>query len=347
MKIGVMTGGGDCPGLNAAIRAVVRKAKQENNTVLGILGGWKGLISMNALELDLNSVSGILHKGGTILGTTRTNPFATKATAKQVSRNIQNLGLDGLVAIGGYDTLGVAAKLNKQFKAPVVGIAKTIDRDVPGTEATLGFDTAVSVVTDAIDRLHSTAASHNRLMIVEVMGRHAGWIAVESGIAGGADVILIPEYPMRLEEISNILIKRHNRGKSFSIVVVSEGAKIFEGKKKSGKLITRSSDKDDFGNIKLGGIGNTLGAKLEEKVGFDTRVTSLGYIQRGGSPTPHDRLLATRMGIFAVEQVLAKNFGTFAAVRDGKLAAAPLSDVTGKPYLVDKATWEAAKTFFG
>lgn len=347
MKIGVMTGGGDCPGLNSAIRAVVRRAKQGNHTMLGILGGWKGLTSMNALELDLNSVSGILHRGGTILGTSRANPFKKKDTARQVARNIQNLGLDGLVVIGGYDTLGVAAKLFKQYKSPVIGIPKTIDRDVPGTETTIGFDTAVSVVTDAIDRLHSTAAAHNRLMIVEVMGRNAGWIGVESGIAGGADVIIIPEYPMNMAEISNILLKRHNRGKSFSIVVVSEGAKVYEGKRKTGKLVTRSTGKDEFGNIKLGGIGMALSAKLEESVGFDTRVTSLGYIQRGGSPTPHDRMLATRMGILAVDQVLAKNLGTLTAMRDGKLTPAPLADVLGKPKLVDRKTWDIAKTFFG
>ena len=302
---------------------------------------------MNALELDLSSVSGILHKGGTILGTSRTNPFKKKETARLIVRNMKNLDLDGLVSIGGYDTLGVAARLFKQLKAPVVGIPKTIDRDVPGTERTIGFDTAVSVVTEAIDRLHSTAAAHNRLMIVEVMGRNAGWIALESGIAGGADVIIIPEFPMTLSQISNILIKRHNRGKSFSIVVVSEGARIYQTNKKSGKAITRSSEKDEFGNVKLGGIGEVLGSKLKELVGFDTRVTSLGYVQRGGSPTPHDRLLATRMGITAVEQVLAKNFGTMAAVRGGKIVPAPLADVLGKPNRVDAIEWNIAKTFFG
>jgi ATP-dependent phosphofructokinase / diphosphate-dependent phosphofructokinase len=347
MKIGVLTGGGDCPGLNATIRAVVRRAKQKNNTVMGILGGWKGLINLSALELDLNSVSGILHKGGTILGTSRTNPFKKKSLATQVARNIQNLGLDGLVVIGGYDTLGVAGKFYKQFKSPIVGIPKTIDRDVPGTFSTIGFDTAVTIATEAIDRLHSTAESHNRLIIVELMGRNAGWIAVDAGIAGGADVILVPEFPMTVQEIANILLKRHNRGKKFSIVVVSEGAKIIEGSKKSGKLITRSGEKDDFGNPKLGGVGMVLSEKLKELVGFDARVSTLGHVQRGGSPTPHDRNLATRMGVAAVDQILAKNFGTFAGVQGGVVTAVKLDKVMGKPHLVDAKTWDMAKTFFG
>lgn len=347
MKIGVLTGGGDCPGLNAAVRAVVRRARQDNHTMLGILGGWKGLINMNALELDLNSVSGILHKGGTILGTSRTNPFAEKKAAEQVARNVKNLGLDGLVVVGGYDTLGVAARLYREYDVPVVGIPKTIDRDIPGTEETVGFDTAITIATEAIDRLHSTAESHNRLMIIELMGRNAGWIALEAGVAGGGDVILIPEFPMTVDEVSNILIKRHNRGKNFSIVVVSEGAKLFEGKDKNGKLIMRSNDTDEFGNAKLGGIGNALGDLLSKQLGFDARVTTLGHVQRGGAPTVRDRLLATRLGVKAVDQVVAKQFGKMASVSSGKISAIDIDVVLGKPALVDEEIWDMARTFFG
>ena len=351
MKIGVITGGGDCPGLNAAVRAVVRSLKATNHTVLGILGGWDGLVNMRALELDNNSVSGILPKGGTILGTSRSNPFKNKKTAQQVARNISNLALDGLVVIGGYDTLGVAAKLHKEEKLPIVGVPKTIDRDVPGTEFTIGFDTACTVATEAIDRLHTTAESHNRVMIVEVMGRTAGWIALESGIAGGADVIVIPEFPQTVQEIGNMLVRRHNRGKDFSIIVVSDGAQILEEAKGKGKpkgeLITRSDEKDEFGNMKLGGIAYVLANRLQKLVGFDIRVSSLGHVQRGGNPTARDRYLATRLGLAASDFVNQKKFGTYAAIREGRIVDAPLADVLQDRNQVDKKTWDMVSQLLG
>jgi len=344
-RVGILTGGGDCPGLNAAIRAVVRRLDKDGVKALGILGGWKGLMNMAAMELTLNSVSGILVKGGTIIGTSRTNPFKDKDGPEIVKRNFGNFNLDGLIAIGGEDTLGVAAKLFKEGM-PIVGVPKTIDNDLWGTDITIGFDTAVTIATEAIDRLHTTAESHNRVIIVEVMGRHAGWIAVEAGLAGGADAILIPEVPFKVSDVANLILRRHNRGKNFSIIVVSEGAKI-QTETGEPMEILRDTELDEFGHVQLGGIGEMLRVKLKEATGFTARVTILGYIQRGGEPTAFDRILATRLGVKGAEMVLSGKFGNMAAICDNKITSTPLSELLGKVRTVDLDLYKIAEVFFG
>jgi len=340
-KVGVLTGGGDCPGLNPVIRAVVRYAIQKGYEVIGIKNGWKGLVDANTMPLDMDAISGILPKGGTILGTSRTNPYKTEGQKEKVIKNFKKLGLEALIAIGGEDTLGVASKLHKEG-LNVVGAPKTIDNDLSCTDVTFGFDTAINVATEAIDRLHTTAESHRRVMVVEVMGRHAGWIAVESGIAGGADVILIPEIPIDIDEVCKLLEKRHNRGKSFSIVVVAEGAKF-----KQGKLIKQEENLDSFGHVRLGGIGHALGDKIEKKTGFETRVTVLGHIQRGGTPTAFDRVLGTRFGIKAMELVLKKDYGKMAALQGNKVVGVSLEVAVCKLKTVDMELYNIAKVFFG
>ncbi|MDD5237162.1 MAG: 6-phosphofructokinase, partial [Candidatus Omnitrophica bacterium] len=295
-RIGILTGGGDCPGLNPVIRAVVRKAINEGYEVIGFKNGWKGLIENDTMALDLASISGILPKGGTILGTSRTNPYKKEGGVAKVKENFQKMDLNALVAVGGEDTLGVASKLTKDGISNIVGVPKTIDNDLSSTDYTFGFDTALNTATECIDRLHTTAESHHRVMVVEVMGRHAGWIAVESGIAGGADFILIPELPIDIEEVCASIKKRHSRGKTFSIIVVSEGAQF-----KEGTFVLQEEKLDEFGHVRLGGIGEKLAGEIEKKTGYETRVTVLGHIQRGGTPTAFDRILGTRFGIRAVE----------------------------------------------
>lgn len=342
-RVGVLTGGGDCPGLNAVIRGVVRKASQSNVTVIGIRNGWKGLIDMDTVELGMESVSGILPKGGTILGTSRTNPYKKTDDVAKVIESYKKLKLDALIAIGGEDTLGVANKLNKEKKGVnVVGVPKTIDNDLNATDVTFGFDTAVNIATEAIDRLHTTAESHHRIMVVEVMGRHAGWIAIHSGIAAGADVILIPELKMDLDEICDILKRRHARGKGFSIVVVAEGATF-----KAGQTVTQEEKLDSFGHVRLGGVGEILAAEIESRTGFETRVTVLGHIQRGGTPSAFDRVLATRFGVKAMDLVLAKKFGYMASLKGTEVVEVPLQDAVGTLKTVDMKFYELAKTFFG
>lgn len=342
-KIGVLTGGGDCPGLNAAIRAVVRKAAQNNIKVIGIKNGWKGLIDDDTVQLDLNSVSGILPKGGTILGTSRTNPYKNKDDIKKVIDNYKKLKMDALIVIGGEDTLGVANKLlNEDKSIKIVGVPKTIDNDLSATDFTFGFDTAVNTATEAIDRLHTTAESHHRIMVVEVMGRHAGWIAVHSGLASGADVILIPEVPIDLDEVCDILKKRHARGKGFSIVVVAEGAKF-----KEGQVVVQEERLDAFGHVRLGGIGETLAEEIEKRTNFETRVTVLGHIQRGGTPSAFDRVLATRFGVKAMDLVLNKKFGYMASLSGNEIKEVPISDAVGSLKTVDMRLYDIAKTFFG
>ena len=343
MRVGVLTGGGDCPGLNAVIRGVVRKASQSNVTVIGIRNGWKGLIDTDTVELGIESVSGILPKGGTILGTSRTNPYKKPDDVAKVIENYKKLDLDALIAIGGEDTLGVANKLNKEKKGVnVVGVPKTIDNDLNATDVTFGFDTAVNIATEAIDRLHTTAESHHRIMVVEVMGRHAGWIAIHSGVAAGADVILIPELKMDLDEICDILKKRHARGKGFSIVVVAEGATF-----KAGQTVTQEEKLDSFGHVRLGGVGEILAAEIESRTGFETRVTVLGHIQRGGTPSAFDRVLATRFGVKAMDLVLTKKFGYMASLKGTEVVEVPLEDAVGTLKTVDMKFYELAKTFFG
>lgn len=348
MKIGVLTGGGDCPGLNAVIRAVVRKSMQYGHEIIGIREGWKGLLENNYTKLDRESISGILHRGGTILGTSRTNIYKVPDGEKIVIKNMESNGIEALIAIGGEDTLGIAAKLHKAG-VKVVGVPKTIDNDLNATDYTFGFDTAVNIATEAIDRLHTTAEAHNRVMVVEVMGRHAGWIAIHAGIAGGADIILVPEKPFSIDEVCEVLKKRHESGKSFSIVVVSEGAKIQteEQTDKDGSFILSSLKKDAFGHVKLGGIGNVIAEEIEKRTGFETRATILGYIQRGGSPTAFDRVLATRYGVFAADLVNNGFWGKMAALRGKDIVAVDLADATGTLKTVDEDLLKVAETFFG
>lgn len=348
MKIGILTGGGDCPGLNAVIRAVVRKSIQNGHETIGIREGWRGILQNNFMPLDLDTISGILPRGGTILGTSRTNVYKEKDGEAKVINNMEKAGIDCLVAIGGEDTLGVASKL---FKAgvKVVGVPKTIDNDLNATDYTFGFDTAVNIATEAIDRLHTTAESHNRVMVVEVMGRHAGWIAVHAGIAGGADVILIPEKPFDLNEVCEVITKRHARGKTFSIVVVSEGAKIKteDAVDKDGSLVLSDMEIDSFGHVKLGGIGNVIAKEIEKRTGYETRATVLGYIQRGGSPTAFDRVLGTRLGVFAAELANKGQFGYMAALRGKDIVAVKLEEAVGELKTVDLELYKVAETFFG
>lgn len=340
MKIGVLTGGGDCPGLNPVIRAVVRTAGKENYEVVGLLNGWKGLTDSLTTPLNLASVSGILHRGGTILGSSRTNPYKDPVLLEKARKNFKTLGLDALIAIGGEDTLGVANKLSKEG-FPIVGVPKTIDNDLSGTDVTFGFDTAVNIAMEAIDRIHSTAESHRRVMVVEVMGRHAGWIALHSGLAGGADLILIPEVPIKMAEVIDVIKKRTERGKNFSIIVVAEGAKF------DGNEVLLEQKLDDFGHVRLGGIGEMLAKKIEEKTGHETRATVLGHIQRGGSATAFDRMLGTRFGHRAVELVKEKNFGKMVALRGTDIIAITLEEGVGKLKTVDAKFYEMAKVFFG
>lgn len=342
MKIGVLTGGGDCPGLNAVIRAVVRKSLNNNHEVIGIKNGWKGLLDAETEKLDINSITGILQKGGTILGTSRTNPYKKENGLEKTKENFKKLKLDALIVIGGEDTLGVAYKLTKDGLENIVGVPKTIDNDLSATDYTFGFDTAINIVTECIDRLHTTAESHHRIIVVEVMGRHAGWIATEAGIAGGADIILIPEKPIDLEEIAFCLKKRKERGRTYSIIVVSEGATF-----KKDYLVLQEEQKDEFGHVRLGGIGQILAEKIEKMTGFETRVTVLGHIQRGGSPTAFDRVLATRFGIKAVELVLSKKFGKMASLSGNKVIDVPLESAVAKLKTVDMELYEISREFFG
>ena len=347
LKLGILTGGGDCPGLNAVIRAVVQKTiKQHDGRVFGIQDGWHGLVEGEVRELTLDSVSGILPKGGTILGTSRTNPTRNAESMEKCLRNVSRHRLDGLIAIGGEDTLGVALALF-QRGVPVVGVPKTIDNDLNGTDYTFGFDTAINIATEAIDRLHTTAESHNRVIVVEVMGRHAGWIAVEAGIAGGADVILIPEVPISVVEVCSVINRRHHRGKNFSIVVVAEGAQFEEVPGEDGVLILSDADKDPFGHVKLGGIGKLLADAIESKTGFETRYSVLGHIQRGGTPSAFDRILATRFGVAAVDLVLEKKFGRMVALQGNRIVDVDMALAVSSLKTVDMDLYDIAKVFFG
>src|SRR5215218_3945808 len=343
MRIGVLTGGGDCPGLNAAIRAIVRKGVDRyGHAVIGFRDGWRGVLENQTTELTLESTRGIIHRGGTILGSSRTNPYKDgQDGTPRVRETIQSLHLDGLIAIGGEDTLGVANKLSVAG-LNVIGLPKTIDNDLGGTDMTFGFDTAVQVATDAIDRLHTTAESHHRVLILEVMGRHAGWIALHSGLAGGADVILIPERPFDIEDVVRLIRRRHSRGRYFSIVVVAEGAVPAEG---TMELVAGSQD--EFGHARLGGIGQRLEREIEQRTGFDTRATVLGHIQRGGTPTAFDRVLATRLGLAAVDAVNDGRWGVMPALRGTRIELVALSEAVAELRTVPADEYEAAETFFG
>jgi len=341
MKVGILTGGGDCPGLNAVIRAAGRRVMTRGGEVIGVLEGWKGLVEGLFEPLGPREISGLLPRGGTILRTTRTNPFKVDGGVERVLANFEREGFDALVAIGGEDTLGVAARLHEEHGFPVVGVPKTIDNDLSATDYTFGFDTAVTVATEAIDRLHTTAESHNRVMVVEVMGRHTGWIAVVSGIAGGADMILIPEQPVSIEDACKELRHRHERGKDFSIVVVSEGYEL-EG-------MSDTQEVDQFGHVSLSerGVGAALARQIEDRTGYETRVTVLGHVQRGGSPTPRDRVLATRYGLKAADLVDEKKFGRMAALHGDEIVDVSLAEATAELKTVPTEWWAVAQAFFG
>jgi len=346
-RAGVLTGGGDCPGLNAVIRAVVRGVSDAGWETVGIRAGWRGLVEGLFQPLSLREVSGILPRGGTIVGTSRTNPFKLDGGIEQVLEHIREQRLDALVAIGGEDTLGVAARLHAEHGVPVVGVPKTIDNDLNATDYTFGFDTAVSIATEAIDRLHTTAESHNRVMVVEVMGRHTGWIAVHSGIAGGADVILIPEHPITVEECCELIQHRHRNGKDFSIVVVSEGYELTYASGERRLIAAEAPASDQFGHVRFGGVGDALAHEIEERTGYETRVTVLGHVQRGGTPTPRDRVLATRYGLKAAELVLSGSFGRMAALQGDSIVDVSLADATEELKGVPLDWFDVARAFFG
>jgi 6-phosphofructokinase 1 len=345
-RIGILTGGGDCPGLNAVIRAVTRRSLDRGHEVVGVREGWRGMTDRLFQPLDYRAISGLLPRGGTILGTSRTNPFKTEDGVPRVLETAEAEGFDALVAVGGEDTLGVAARLFAEQEFPVVGVPKTIDNDLSGTDYTFGFDTAVSIATEAIDRLHTTAESHNRVMVVEVMGRHTGWIAVMSGIAGGADAILIPEQPITVEAACTELRRRHERGKDFSIVVVSEGYELtYESGEQ--RAVLQEAETDQFGHVRLGGVGEALARDIEERTGYETRVTVLGHVQRGGSPTPRDRILATRFGLKAADLVEERKFGRMAALHGDRIVDIPLEEATRELKTVPPEWFDTAKAFFG
>jgi ATP-dependent phosphofructokinase / diphosphate-dependent phosphofructokinase len=345
VRVGLLTGGGDCPGLNAVIRAVVRSGLARGDDFVGFRHGWAGVLENDAVELTLASTAGILPRGGTILGTSRTNPFAPGQHdgGARIARTLAARRVDALIPIGGEDTLGVALRLHREAGVPVVGVPKTIDNDLGGTDVTFGFQTAVQIVTDAIDRLHTTAESHNRVMVVEVMGRHAGWIATHAGIAGGADAILVPERPFDIDAVVAHLRRRHERGRSFSIVVVAEGAVPSEGT----IVLDSSQATDAFGHARLGGIGVVLERELERRTGFESRVTILGHVQRGGTPVAFDRVLATRFGVAAMEAAAAGRFGTMVALRGTEIVEVSLAGALAEPKLLDPGLFQTAELFFG
>jgi len=342
MRVAMLTGGGDCPGLNAVIRAIVRKSENVyGDEVVGFLDGWRGVIDGDTRPLDVEALRGTLPRGGTILGSSRTNPFTIEGGVDACQASLERLGIDALVAIGGEDTLGVADKLH-QLGVAVVGVPKTIDNDLSGTELTFGFDTAVQVAVDAIDRLHTTAESHHRVMVVEVMGRHAGHIATWAGIAGGATMILIPEEPFDIVGVCDALERRHAKGNYASIVVAAEGAVPAEG-----TMALQSGDVDAFGHVRLGGIASQLAAAIEERTGFETRQTILGHVQRGGTPTAFDRVLATRFGVAAIDAVHDQAFGQMVALQAGQIVRVPLSEAVGTLKTVDPTLYHGvAEVFF-
>jgi 6-phosphofructokinase 1 len=342
MRIGLLTGGGDCPGLNAVIRAVVRKAIDVyGDQVVGFRDGWRGVLEGSFEDLTIESTRGILPRGGTILGSSRTNPYKREDGVERVRQTLADFNLDGLIAIGGEDTLGVANRLNGDG-VNVIGVPKTIDNDLGGTDVTFGFDTALHIASEAIDRLHTTAESHNRILVVEVMGRTAGWIALHSGVAGGADVILIPEIPFDIDEVCRLIRRRHERGRYFSIVVAAEGATP-----KEGTMTLATGAVDEFGHPRLGGIGNALEGEIESRTGFETRATVLGHVQRGGTPTAFDRVLATRLGLAAIDAVHDGKWGMMAALHSTKIVLIPLADAVAEVKRVPVEEYEHFGVLFG
>ncbi len=342
MKIGILSGGGDAPGINAVIRAIVRKGiRNYGYEVVGVRDGWRGILEGEFIPFSLDAISGILPRGGSILGTSRTNPFKHESGPQRILNNVKANGFDALVVIGGEDTLGVAYKLY-EMGLPCVGVPKTIDNDLPSTDYAFGFNTAVHIATEALDRLHTTAEAHHRVIILEVMGRNTGWIALEAGIAGGADVILIPEKAFNIDGVCDYIKQRQNRGRTFSLIVVAEGAKP-----KGSEEIVYSPGVDEFGHPRLGGVGYYLGREIEKIMNIETRVVVLGHIQRGGSPTAFDRVLATRYGIAAIDLVHKGQFGHMVALQGNEIVSISLKEVMGKRKTVDLRLYEIAKVFFG
>ena len=342
-RIGILTAGGDCPGLNAVIRAVVRRALEDKSEIIGIKNGWRGLAEGDVEPLTRASVTGILPRGGTILGTSRLNPLDSPETLERVKLNWQKFGLEALIVVGGEGSLAAAFDIWHEHNLAIVGIPKTIDNDVRGTDFTFGFDTAVGVVTDAVDRLHSTAESHHRVMVIEVMGRHTGWIAAYGGIAGGADVVLVPEHPFRLSRVCDLLKHREEQGRAFSIIVVAEDAKPHPDE----NFISDEVREQIYRHDRLGGIGTVLSHEIESCTGIETRITKLGYVQRGGTPSPFDRVLATRLGVKAFEMIQAGEFGCMAAMQGNKIISFPLKDAVSGPKYLDEEIYKVAEVFFG
>ncbi len=343
MRVGILTGGGDCPGLNAVIRAIVRKGELEHgDELIGFLDAWDGVRERRTMALDVRSLRGMLPKGGTLLGTRRGSPYDLEGGPQAVRDAFEEMGIDALIAIGGNGTLSVACKLHDDLGLPIVGVPKTIDNDIVGTDITFGFTTAVQIATDAIDRLHTTAESHDRVMVVEVMGRHTGWIATHAGIAGGATAIIIPERPFDIDEVCDLLRKRHERGRYASIVVVAEGAEP-----KEGTMPAREKIYDQFGHVRLGGVTDAIAHAIELRTGFETRVVLLGHVQRGGTPTAYDRVLSTRYGVAAIDMVHEGRWGEMAALRGTEVVPVPLRETVGRTRTLDMDLYDVAAVFFG
>src|SRR5579884_4220748 len=342
MRIGVLTGGGDCPGLNAVIRAVVRKGIDAyGDQLIGFRDGWRGVLEGSFIDLTIESTRGILPRGGTILGSSRTNPYKRDDGVDRVRQTLSDFNIDGIIAIGGEGTLGVANRLNRDG-VKVIGVPKTIDNDLGGTDVTFGFDTALHIASEAIDRLHTTAESHNRILVVEVMGRTAGWIALHSGVAGGADVILIPELPFDIDEVCRLIRRRHERGRYFSIVVAAEGATP-----KEGTMTVATGEVDEFGHPRLGGIGQQLEREIESRTGFETRATVLGHVQRGGTPTAFDRVLATRLGLAAIDAAHDGQWGMMIALHATNIELVALADAVAEVRRVPAEEYQRFGVLFG
>ncbi|MFD4577109.1 6-phosphofructokinase [Streptomyces sp. NPDC058417] len=342
MRVGVLTGGGDCPGLNAVIRAVVRKGVQEyGHEFLGYRDGWRGPLEQRSTRLNIPAVRGILPRGGTIIGSSRTNPFQVENGVRRLRETLRRQRVDALITIGGEDTLGVAARLGDEYGVPCVGVPKTIDNDLSATDYTFGFDTAVNIATEAIDRLHTTAESHMRVLVVEVMGRHAGWIALHAGLAGGANVVLIPEQRFDVEQVCGWVTSRF-RASYAPIVVVAEGAMP-----KDGDVVLKDETLDAFGHVRLSGVGEWLAREIEKRTGNEARTTVLGHVQRGGTPSAFDRWLATRFGLHAIDAVHEGAFGTMVALRGTDIVRVPLAEATARLKTVDPRLYAEAGVFFG
>ena len=338
-KIGLLTGGADCPGLNSVIRAVVRKGLQEGFVITGVKNGWLGLIDNDMKVLDLNLVSGILDRGGTILGTSRVDPFKSPDDIIKIEENYKRSGIDALIVVGGEATFKTAFELYKRKIVKLIGVPKSIDNSLSGTDYAFGFDTAVNIATECIDRLHTTAESHHRIMVIEVMGRYTGWVALEAGIAGGADIILVPEFPVDMKDVCQSIRNRHQRGKTFSIVIVSEGTQCNDHPEFS-EEIARSKTHT------FGGVGELIARIIEKETGYDVRVSVLGYIQRGGVPSAYDRLIGTRFGVRAVELAKEEKFGHMVSLHNGQIISVPIERAIEKRKTIDPDIYEMAKVFF-